>query len=109
MGARQRRSDAALSGCHEIHVVRAGRGERDQPQRRAGFDDLASDAQLVDEHDVTSRNLRGDVLAGRVIPDLEIRQHPLQRARVEVAVNADGCVIEEYRSHGGMIREASNE
>ncbi len=91
--------DTALARRHEVHVVRAGRGQRDEPQRRGRLDDLARDAQLVHQHDLAAGDMCGDVLLRGVFPDLEARQCIVQRARIEVAVETDGGVIEEYRGH----------
>ena len=98
--------NACLARGREVHVVDAGRGERDQPQLRIGGDRRAVDHGLVGEDRLETGDTRRHIRLRGLRVDHEAGQGALERGRVEVAV-ADRAEVQEHRAHRPFSRENS--
>jgi hypothetical protein len=95
--------DAMVARGLEVDVVGAGRGQRDQLQRRRRGDQRAVDAQLVQQHDLMPRDARRHVVLPGRRQQLQPGDRTQQPTRVQVA-RAHSFVVEEYRLHRGILK-----
>ena len=98
--------DAPCARRSEIHVVHAGRGQRDQPQLRIRRDHRARDDRLVGEHGLHAGDATGDLRGGRLRVQLDAGCDALERSGIEIAA-ADGAEVEKDGLQEGSFSNSS--
>ncbi len=95
--------DAVLTRGGDIHVVDAGRGQRDEPKLRICRDGRAIDHGLVGEYRLEPRDPRWHIGLRSLAVNHDAGHDAFERARVEITV-ADRAEVEKHRAHGTFSR-----